>query len=110
MMKEVKFFEVRDRLTFIPVMAVKSVREDDLNDDENYLLGRAGWTHGEILLIKLGPPIGKYSAYDWGNRTMETVHKHLQQKWFELDSGSVLDVQFILGETDHPKISERLDV
>jgi len=39
---------------------------------------------------------------------MTVVHLHLEKHFEELPSGSVIDVEFILGETAQPKISERL--
>jgi hypothetical protein len=39
---------------------------------------------------------------------MYTAHKYLQENWDSVQNGQVLDVEYILGETDSPKISERI--
>jgi hypothetical protein len=107
---EIKTLEVRDRATFIPVIAVRVVPR---SSSEKYLWNRAGFnTDSGSSLILLGrindlhleffPPV-------WSNRTMSTVHEYLQNSWDEVETGQVLDVEFILGETDKPKTSERKD-
>jgi len=42
-------------------------------------------------------------------RTMLEAHRHVAAHWNELQSGDVVDVEFILGETAAPKVSERVD-
>gem|GEM_PF-2943358 len=51
-----------------------------------------------------------YDPYDWSGtpRTYREAHKYIKQNWGILESGDVIDVEFILGETDTCKISERL--
>jgi hypothetical protein len=36
-------------------------------------------------------------------RTKRTAHFHIERHWAELKDGDVVDVQFILNETDAPK-------
>ena len=50
-----------------------------------------------------------YDCYDWAKdmRTKGTAHNFIAEHWHELSDGDVIDVQFILGETDKPKASER---
>jgi len=38
---------------------------------------------------------------------MLNAHKYIKEHWDELRSGSVVDVEFILGESKEPKASER---
>lgn len=111
---EAKTIEVRDAATFIPALAVKF---SPTNLDDRYLLARAGYgTHQAeqekyILFGRLdGHSSLMYSPNQWGGdtRTMPTVHLHLIDHWDEIESGDVIDVQFLLGETDEPKISEAI--
>lgn len=45
--------------------------------------------------------------YDWGqNRSRHFAHKWLIEHFDEIESGAVVDVEFILGETKKPKLSE----
>lgn len=105
----VKLFEIRDSATFIPAIAVELVPADS---QDIYLYRRAGYSLYEryILLARLDGGPMNYDQYDWTNRTMKSAHIHMILHWDELKSGEVIDVQFILGETDKPKISEREEV
>jgi len=109
---EIKLIEVRDRATFIPMLAIKPVPR---SEEERYLLARAGYgrspdVQGEyVLLARLdGGPL-RYDHYGWEPpvRTYQTAHFWLLSHWDEIASGDVLDVEFILGETLSPKPSER---
>ena len=50
-----------------------------------------------------------YDAYDWRDRTMQVAHDYIEKNWGDLVDGAVVDVQFILGETAAPKVSESVD-
>ena len=39
---------------------------------------------------------------------MGSAHRHIELNWDTLNSGDVIDVEFIRGEVDAPKVSERL--
>lgn len=110
----IKLVEIRDRATFIPAIAIRLTFR---NERERYLLRRAGYASEQIvpdsamepyiLLSKLDGVRAEYDPYNWGNRTMATAHAHLIQAWDSIASGDVIDVQFILGETQTPKVSEQ---
>lgn len=123
----VKLFEVRDRATFIPVMAVQLTVANQLRansteqaDRERYLLRRAGYgleqieeqdnSEPYIILTRLsGDDIAAhYDPHTWTSRTMRAAHMHAIQRWDDLKSGDVLDVEYLLGETRAPKVSEQL--
>ena len=124
----VKLFEVRDRATFIPVMAVKLMHGgagDPHAGAERFLLRRAGYDASQIdplaqepfglspyvLLIRLAIGGAHYDPYSWdGGRTMRIAHMHIIEHWNELASGQVLDVEFILGEKPAPKLSEQVSL
>ena len=39
---------------------------------------------------------------------MIEAHRHIQYSWDELESGDVVDVEYILGESKFKKVSERI--
>jgi hypothetical protein len=106
---QVKMLEVRDKGTFIPVLCIRPVPE---NEGQRYLLRRDGYAGDEsehcIIVVKAQCRGVSYDPYNWPSdtRTMPNAHHYIEQHWNELKDGDVVDVQFILGETDKPKISE----
>ena len=111
-MKEVKFFEIRDRATFIPAMAVKIQQSNDNNNSENWLLFRSGCSTGtsKVFLTHLVESKTAPDPYSWhhGTRTMREAHKYIVEHWDELESGAIVDVEYILGESEEPKQTERM--
>lgn len=108
-MMEVKLLEIRDAATFIPVMCVNA---NSREVPEAWLLRRAGYANdGEpcIILVRIagGSGAAHCDGYSWGDRTFSVAHEHIINNWHRLRSGDVVDVQFILGETTAPKMSER---
>lgn len=107
---EVKCLELRDRGTFIPVICIRPVPD---NPEQRYLLRRDGYAGNEtehcIIMIDAQCRGVAYDPYDWTKdaRTKPRAHLYIQEHWAELMDGDVIDVQFILGETDKPKVSER---
>lgn len=115
----IKLLEIRDRATFIPAMAIRLF---SMHEREFYLLRRAGFSKealtgqkdydGDpyIVLVKFTDFETNYDPFCWRNdRTMGTVHRHIIEHWSSIESGDVIDVEFILGETTTSKCSERLD-
>jgi len=49
-----------------------------------------------------------YDPYAWGDRTFFVAHQYIERNWGSLESGEVLDVEYILGESKTPKVSERV--
>ena len=105
---QVKILEVRDRMTFLPVMAV-SVKP--INISQDYLCRRAGIDSSFpfIILTKLTDYRSGYDEYSWGDRTVSTAHEYIIKNWDKLYDGAVVDVEFILGETSEPKQSELVE-
>jgi hypothetical protein len=107
---EVKCLELRDSGTFIPVICIRPVAE---NEGQRYLLRRDGYRADEtehcIIMIDAQCRGVAYDPYDWTRdpRTKPHAHLFIQEHWHELKDGDVVDVQFILGETFEPKKSER---
>lgn len=110
-----KTFEIRDRMTFIPVLAV---RLDPECEADRYLFSRAGYSADPVqqgsyvLLIRITGGNGQSSCdpYDWGSRTMSVAHQHVLANWETLESGAVIDVEFLMSETPAPKPSESTEV
>lgn len=107
-----KTFEFRDKGTFIPVLAVKL---EPVSPADNFLFMRAGYgfnkeeQRGYIGLAQIDGGRGQFTTdpYDWGsNRTMHYGHIYINKHFDELQSGSVVDVEFLLGESSSPKKSE----
>lgn len=103
---ETKLFELRDRMTFIPIIATRCT---SLLTDEQYLLRRAGYSNNTqlILLTRLEGGKAFCNAYDWGDRTFQVAHEYITKHWPSLKTGDVIDVEYILGETGSPKQSEK---
>lgn len=84
---------------------------------DQYLLSRAGYgfdpeTQASYLcLIPIDGGSGMFTTdpFDWyfpGNQTLYHAHVYLQTHFRELPSGSVVDVEFLLGKSTEPKKSE----
>lgn len=113
---ETKVFEVRDRMTFLPVLCVKL---EPGNESDRYLLAMASYgllpkkQAQYILMGKLQTGELRNCPQDHGGypgvRTLPIAHQHIEKHWEELTSGDVIDVEFILGEAEAPKVSQRLE-
>lgn len=101
---DTKFVEIRDEGTFIPALAIR------ISGADGYLSRRAGFGDTAcVYLIALATEKAAYDPYSWGNRTMVAAHRWLEEHYDTHKDGAVVDVQFILGETPAPKLSERLE-
>ena len=120
---KIKIIEVRDEGTMIPMLCVDmndaypgTFGEDAALEDHAarfYYLLREGYScdgRPNILMTPLGADGDRCwnDPYGWtGGRTRQVAHKHIIEHWNELRDGSVIDVQFLLGESKQPKKSER---
>lgn len=112
---EIKLFEVRDRMTFIPVICVRC---NPANEAEKFLIADSDYGMREerqaewILMGRLRDRILRLSPSDQDGypkvRAMWMAHHHILKHWDELQTGDVIDIEFILNETSAPKISQRL--
>lgn len=111
----VKFFELRDAATFIPIFAFRARPDGHITDSEAFLLRRSGFgATSECVIVGRLECSGidrncTYDPYSWGGRTYLVAHQFIEQHFDELESGSVIDVEFILGERSSPKVSEAFD-
>lgn len=114
-----KALELRDKGTFIPLLAVNmnpTLHGGSLSQRcQQYLLRRCGYPCDgtpNVVITHMsadGKPASN-DPYYWGGRTMPVAHNYIIEHWDSLNDGDVIDVQFILGETKMPKISERISV
>lgn len=104
---ETKVLEVRDEGTHIPALAIKMTAKTVLED--YYLYYRCGYPRSGkgIVLMNLGDQRATSDPYRWGSRTMKVAHEYILTAFDRLNDGDVVDVQYILGETNQPKLSER---
>jgi hypothetical protein len=107
---ETKCLEIRDSMTFLPVICIKPIAA---NEGQRYLLRRDGYNAGTdewcVILVSAQCRGAAYDPYDWpaSPRTHRVAHDYIRKNWSALNDGDVVDVEFILGETTVPKISER---
>jgi hypothetical protein len=115
-----KTLELRDEGTFIALLAVDmnphsiptDAYEGGTYSAQRYLLRRCGYPcdgRPNIAITHLSADGHKCcnDPYYWGGRTYPVAHNYIIDHWDELKDGDVIDVQFILGETKAPKVSER---
>ncbi len=111
---QVKMFEVRDRATMVVMVGVLMSRPE--GPKETYLVKRSGYAVGEsrdlnmVLFLRADgdSPQAPYDPHAWHSRgrTYRVAHLYIQDHWDDLQSGDVVDVEFILGETTSPEVSE----
>lgn len=108
-----KTFEVRDRGTFIPLLAVKL---RPACEEDRYLLARSGYGTTEeiqseyVVMWRLsgGKASCQPSELAGDTRTLVVAGNHIILNFDQLQSGAVIDVEYLLGMTDAPKKSEAL--
>ena len=112
----IKLFEIRDRGTTMPMMAIKL--EGEQTAAEQWLLERAGYYGPHqaqyVLLLDLAgdaTPPGRFTSdpYGWRTpaRTIPIAHQHIAEHFDTLETGAVVDVEYILGLRGEPKVSDR---
>lgn len=105
-----KTLEVRDSMTFIPVLAINT--DPAGIEGQRYLLRRAGYSSdgSTIILLNLNDCRASNDPYELVNsRTMKVAHAFIQDQFHNLVDGDIVDVEYILGETEIPKTSERFE-
>ncbi len=99
--------ELRDKATFIPIMCTEVSSGSSDFHQENWLLKRAGFGERCIQLTSFMRKQSNYDPYEWGDRTYAVAHEYITKNWDDIEHGDVIDVEFILGESEKKKISER---
>ena len=105
---QIKCLEIRDAGTFIPVICLHPTPD---NESQRYLLRRDGYSGSQdeqcIIMVDAQCRGCAYDPYDWNDRTKQTAHNYIRDHWHTITDGDVIDVQYILGESDTIKVSER---
>lgn len=117
---QTKALELRDEMTFIPILCVNMNPKLATNTEaletataQRWLLRRCGYPcngRPNILMTRLSADgYATNDPYGWpgGSQTFPVAHNWIIEHWNELKDGDVVDVEFILGKTLEPKISER---
>ncbi len=118
MTAQTKVFEIRDEGTCIVAIGIKPDSRDD--EDARWCWARSGYgTHPNdqgkyVLLAPLNGGEGYLTCDPFKHpgqaRTMRVAHEYIRDMWYELGNGDVIDVQFILNETETCKRPEREEV
>jgi hypothetical protein len=100
-----KVFEVRDRVTMIPVLAIKLEAE---NIQQQKLLHHAGYSPRQpyYLMLHIVSFKFQYDSHAWNDRTLGRAHHYIEQNFDKMVDGEVIDIEYILGETTQPKVSD----
>ena len=107
---EIKCLEIRDAGTFIPVICIRPV---PVNEAQRYLLRRDGYSGSPeeycVIMIDAQCHGVAYDCYAWPgpSRTKRTAHHYITENWRTLHDGDVIDVEYLLGETETKKRSEK---
>ena len=108
--ENIKTVEIRDRATLIPAFAIKMLPSDE---KELFLFKGAGYgiSHPCIMLISIEAPWhAARSSDEWkGSRTMATAHKWIEMNFDNIQSGEVIDVEFLLHEKEKPSLNSFIE-
>jgi len=103
-------------MTFIPVICFRLMPE---NEAERYLLAVSGYGLRDEVQGRYISMAGLREMEFHFNpkeqpgypevRTKWMAHQYICQHWDELKSGDVVDIEYISGEAQEPKIAQRLE-
>ena len=79
-----KAFEIRDRGTFIPVIATRLASDDPT---EAYLLRRTGYNQfadaASVMMTRLNESVSGNERYSWSGRTLAEAHTYIWRGIYE---------------------------
>ena len=104
-----KVLEVRDSATHIPVLAIRMLAKNGIQN--YYIHDHLGYPKDGscIAVVKLNDCDGNCDPYAWtGSRTMGVAHHYIYDHFDELSDGDVVDVEYILGEKPTKKVAASL--
>jgi len=120
---EIKLFEVRAEGTLYAVMSIKLRPR---NEAERWLLQRSGYgacdedTEDLVISGPIDPAVSpnggdllhfSFGGFAWMDIRCEIMgwaQDYISQFWAELESGQVIDIDFLQQKTKAPRISDRL--
>jgi len=108
-MFEVKGIEILDTATCIPVLAMR-VNPSTITPREAQMFRRGGFgqmpRNADIYtwMMTLSGSLINYDSHNWRNqRTLGGAHRYIEQHWDELNSGDIIDMEYVLGESSAPR-------
>jgi hypothetical protein len=108
-MMKIKLLEIRDSGTMFIALCIDMNPDNDI---QRWALSRYGFPcdgRPNIMMTHAtGGNVADNDPYGWNNRTYAIAHHFIIENWETLNDGDVVDVEFILGETSQPKVSERI--
>ena len=104
--------EIRDEGTHIAVLAIQMKADNRTQAYYVHTRTRHPWNGSNVTVMLLDDKRATNDLYEWGalgmgSRTMPTAHDFIEKHFDDLLDGDVVDVQYLLGETKAPKLSER---
>ena len=109
-MMPVKLLVIRDADNVIPVMAIRLQSTSALQQS---VLAKAGYKPDarEVILVALASAETQVDPRNWrGPRAMKVAHQCIEDSFYELVDGQVIDVGFLLGEVPaliHPRFRSK---
>ena len=107
-MIECKKLEIRDRGTTIPVMAIRVIGDNPY--DMSFMIHSGFSTdYPDVFLMRYDEVCEcNYDPFKWqsGARTLKEAHFWIRENYDLIKDYDVVDVEYILGESTKPKISE----
>lgn len=105
---DVKVFELRDRMTTISIMCIK-IDMTEVTEPDRFIIRRSGWGSDAKMLymINLSTCQCIFEAGRWNSATYDVAHQYIEEHWYDLKGGEVIDAEYIRGESERPKESER---
>jgi hypothetical protein len=107
---KMKTLEIRDAGTLIMAVAIEGKPE---TENERLALDRCGFPKdgSSIILMSLYDQRATNDPYDkiwFGSRTMAFAHNWIIDNWATVNDGDLIDVEFLEGKRDAPKLAEVL--
>lgn len=105
-MVEYKNLEVRDRGTLYTVLAFRVIPD---SPNEEAFMKRAGYSseYPDVFLMTYDPDCRcSYDPYSWAERTLHEAHRWIRDNFESINNYDVIDVEYLLGESNTKKESE----
>ena len=101
---ETKMLEIRDRGTKVLVLAISTNRVDP-KEDLFWMV--EGFGPDDVIVVRCERQEAHYDPFAWSDaRTMRNAHLYIKEHFDEIPNFSVVDVEYILKETNEPKQTE----
>ena len=106
---DTKIIEIRDRSTKIITVCTRMNPNESYSTLENKQLRAAGFDPNNpmIYLLRLDSNRGSYDPFIWDSR-FSYAHRYIERNFDRIPNGWVVDIEYILKETNKMKIPEVL--